>query len=311
MCRTLGAGISEKLGYCFYMVGPMMHALATSRVVMLDGYCIPASILRHKNSLKIVQMWHAMGAFKRFGYAVLDKEEGYSHGLARAMNMHRNYDHIFVSNDICKPLLAEAYDCSVDKMLVMPLPRVDFIRKENYVEDSACRIYDRYPALKEKKNILYAPTFRKGADNTEYVRRIIERADYSMYNIIVRPHPLMKDQITSDQAIIDYDFSSMEMLAVADYVVTDYSAFILEAALAGKPLFLFVPDRDKYLGTRGFFTDIAEECPGTVSTDAEELFDAIGSNDCNLDAVSAFAEKYVRISDDCTGDIVKFINNLM
>ena len=93
--------------------------------------------------------------------------------------------------------------------------------------------------------------------------------------------------------------------------MTDYSAFILEAALAGKPLFLFVPDRDKYLGTRGFFTDIAEECPGTVSTDAEELFDAIGSNDCNLDAVSAFAEKYVRISDDCTGDIVKFINNLM
>ena len=48
-----------------------MYYLATSKVCVLDGYCIPASILKHKKKLKIIQIWHASGAIKKFGYQIL------------------------------------------------------------------------------------------------------------------------------------------------------------------------------------------------------------------------------------------------
>ena len=65
----------------------MKHAIATSKVLVLDSYCIAASILHHRKSLKIIQMWHAMGGYKKFGKSILDMEEGSSAKLADVMVM--------------------------------------------------------------------------------------------------------------------------------------------------------------------------------------------------------------------------------
>ena len=69
-----------------------MYHIATSKVVVLDGYCIAASVLNHKPDTKIVQMWHALGTIKKFGYQVLGTEEGSDPDVARIMRMHKNYD---------------------------------------------------------------------------------------------------------------------------------------------------------------------------------------------------------------------------
>lgn len=82
-----------------------MKALATSKVAVLDGYCILASMLNHKSDLKIIQIWHALGAFKRFGKSILDKESGKSSKTAAAFKMHNNYDLIAASGDACVPFL--------------------------------------------------------------------------------------------------------------------------------------------------------------------------------------------------------------
>ena len=70
-CKMIPEGFIGKVKY----VGEMfvqMKAMATSKVVVLDGYCILASMLTHKPELKIIQLWHALGAFKKFGKSVLD-----------------------------------------------------------------------------------------------------------------------------------------------------------------------------------------------------------------------------------------------
>ena len=68
-----------------------MKALAASKACIVDTYCLPVSILRHRKELVIVQIWHALGAVKKFGYQCLDSEGGRSSSSARALSMHKNY----------------------------------------------------------------------------------------------------------------------------------------------------------------------------------------------------------------------------
>ena len=73
LCKKIPKDFLGKIQYCFYTIKCMYH-IATSKVCIVDGYVIPISILKHKKSLIIVQIWHAMGAIKKFGRQVLDKK---------------------------------------------------------------------------------------------------------------------------------------------------------------------------------------------------------------------------------------------
>ena len=105
-----------------------MYHIATSEMVVLDTYCIAVSVLHQRKSLVVIQMWHALGAMKKFGYSILDKGEGTKRSLAEAMQMHKNYTYIFSSSEFCCRFFAEAFNASIDQMVVMPLPRLDLIR---------------------------------------------------------------------------------------------------------------------------------------------------------------------------------------
>lgn len=61
--------LGGKISYCFSVIGDMYY-LATSKVAILDTYSITVSCLKHKKSLKVIQMWHALGALKNSGFKV-------------------------------------------------------------------------------------------------------------------------------------------------------------------------------------------------------------------------------------------------
>ncbi len=309
-CRMIPPDWGGRGRYLWYMVTEQMHLFATSKVVVLDGYCIVASILRHRKLLKIVQMWHAMGAMKQFGYCTVGKKEGTAPEIASAMRMHQNYDVIFVSSEACKPLLAPAYRCRESIMQVMPLPRTDLITGQDYIQWSRQKIYRRYPFLREKETILYAPTFRKKEEKTDYIYSFVKRVDYERYNLVVKLHPLVEAKVSGSDALFDTEFSADEMLSIADYVVTDYSAFVFEAALAGKPLFRYIPDWDIYEKDRGFLIDIDREFPGEQSQKADTIVAKIEQKEYDLTGVCAFARKYVEKRENCTQEMAQYILQL-
>ncbi len=309
-CKMIGGGIGGKIKYVFYMAGTQMHLFASSRAVILDGYCIAASLLRHRPELKIVQMWHAMGAMKKFGYLTVGEEEGCSETVAKGMRMHKNYSVVFVSSSVCKRLLAPAYGCGEEIMRVMPLPRADLLTDGNFQRETRKRILRRYPQLSTKENILYAPTFRKNQTDVEYVLKLVSAVDFSKYNLIIKLHPLVHCDVGIEPAVSDRLFSSIEMLSAADYVITDYSAFMFEAALAGKPLFRFIPDNDAYARRRGFLIDIDAEFPGEQSADAEVILGKITQKAYDLEKVRAFAAKYIEKDGSCTKNMAEYILGL-
>ena len=186
LTKKIEGGIKNKLSYGFHIFAQMYH-VATSKVVIIDGYQIVISVLKHKKKLKVIQIWHALGSLKKFGYSILDKGEGSKKTVADNMNMHKNYDAILSSSKIAKKNFAEAFNTDESKVLVMGLPRVDFLSKATYKTQTIEKIKKEYPALdNNKKNILYVPTFRKNSEVN--VVNIIENVDYSKFNLIIKFH---------------------------------------------------------------------------------------------------------------------------
>ena len=90
LTKKIGKGVFGKITYALHMFVQLYH-LATSKVIVIDSYVIAVSVLKHKKSLRIIQIWHALGAIKKFGYQVIGKKEGSSDVVARGMKMHKNY----------------------------------------------------------------------------------------------------------------------------------------------------------------------------------------------------------------------------
>lgn len=311
LCRKIPESILGKIGYIFHMFTQMYH-IATSKVVVIDGYCICVSILKQRDSLFVLQMWHALGSLKKFGFSIAGKEEGSSMKIAEIMNMHANYDMILTSSSLCASNFAEAFNYPVEKLRVCSLPRVDVLTDEKVSGKTAELIYDEYPQLREKKTIVYAPTFRKSPDENEAaLNRLADAVDCDKYNLVLKAHPLMKTDSCREDMIVDNGFSTIEMFTAADYIILDYSAIVYEAALMGKPLFFYSFDIERYKNNRDFYIDYLEEMPGEISRDAEEIMRSIDENKYDLNRVKNFADRYVEKQYGCTEELAEIITDKM
>lgn len=312
LCKKIDRGILNKIFYCFHIFKQMYH-IATSKVVILDSYCITISILNHKKSLKVIQMWHAIGLMKKAGYSILNKKEGRDASLAQSLKMHKNYNYILVSSDNLKKSFKKVFNCTDKQLITLPLPRVDLLKSEEYHQNNKKLIYEKYPQMKNKKNILYVPTFRKNEKtHEEKINELIDSIDFNKFNLVIKLHPLSKINISSNKVINDKYFSSMEMISTCDYVISDYSTIIYEAAIANKPLFFYAFDIETYKKNRGFFINYEKEVPGLITDNPKKIINAINNNDFDMHKVNIFLKKYVDMNNKInTAEIVRFIKKIL
>ena len=303
LCKMIPKGIGGKISYCFEMLR-QMKALATSKVVVLDGYCVLACMLRHKKDLTIIQLWHALGAFKRFGKSILDMEGGSSSVVANAFKMHNNYDLIAANGDACVPHFAEAFGQPQEKFIPIGIPRMDYLTDKNETTALKQDIYSVYPQLDNgKKTILYVPTFRDTEEDTARLRaetkNLVEAIDYQEFNLVVKHHVVdtNKEEIyvnSSDNALIGEAFTGMDFMAVSDYVVTDYSSIIYEALLKNLPIYIFCFDSDKYLDERGFYIDFWNDLPAANAKDAKGIVaEVLNESAVSAEKTEQFKKAYV------------------
>ena len=307
LCRRIDGGIGSKIGYCFHILTQMKY-IATSKVVVLDSYCISVSALRQRRSLVVIQMWHALGSLKKFGLSIVGEGEGRDADIADIFAMHRNYTHVLTSSRACAPNFAEAFGYDMDHMVVMSLPRVDKLTSWEIKEDALRRIYSEYPDFRGKKVVVYAPTLRVGRDISAETAELAAAFSAPEYIFVVKKHPLTDiDFEHGENCIIDDRFTTLEMLFAADCVICDYSAVIFEAAIIGKPMFFYTFDYDTYGVERDFYIDYRAEMPGLMSPDPQMLERAVATDDCDLSRVRAFAHKYVENQENCTKKLAAFI----
>lgn len=288
-----------------------MYQLATSKACIIDSYVIAVSILHHKRQLVIVQIWHALGAIKQFGYMTLNKKAGHSASLARAMHMHRNYTYITCGSQATIPIYQKAFDANPDSILPIGAPRVDYLMDKKQMQQNRQSLIGKYPQLADgRKVILYLPTFRR--KHKTKVTEMLQAIDYSKYVVVFKKHRLDKTDLSPynshDVIVIDNQISSLELMSTADYVITDYSAAVFEAALLNKPMFFYDYDYQRYDTECGFAVDYKHEMPGFISPDASKIMSAIAGRKFSTSKIRNFAQKWVAIRDgSCTRRIVDLV----
>lgn len=309
LCKTLDGGVNStlltKLSYGFHMFTQMYH-LSTSAVCVLDSYSPVVSILKHKKSLKIVQIWHSIGKLKKFGWQIIGSDEGSSDTVAKLMKMHKNYDVIYCAGEGYKEVLMEGFNADASKFRIFTLPRVDLLTDKEYIASTKAKIYEKYPQLKEKETVIYAPTFRKNEDGfNEGFQKLIDCFNFEKYNLVVKLHPLSDVEVTDSRVVFDKDFSTFRMLCCADKFISDYSCMIYEAGIMGIPVYFYSYDMDKYLDKRGLAIDY-DILPGFKETDAQELVDSLELA-YDYDYLNSFIKSMITNVENCTekmaGDI--------
>lgn len=321
LCKMIDKGFGNKIKYFFHMFKQMYH-ISTSKIVVLDSYAIVIGILKHKKNLKIIQMWHALGAFKKFGKSIIGKKESNvdiefvnkinSDKLSKIMGMHKNYDYIFASSELAVEGFSEAFGYPKSKFKIYPLPRLDLIIDKKNREEVIKKIYSKYKTLKGKKNILYCPTFRKDNSDIKYIKELINKIDYKKYNLILKLHPLTKMDIDDKRVIIAKEFNTYEMAFVSDVIITDYSAVIYEVSLLNTPICLYAYDKDTYIDSRDFYLDYDKDMPGKIYSNVDNMLSDISNEKYNMSKLSKFNNNYInKYKVSYTDDIVNFIKSLV
>ncbi len=304
LTKKIGKGLVAKFGYALHTFVQMYH-IATSKVVIIDTYIIPISVLKHKKELKVIQIWHALGAIKKFGYQIVGKQEGSSETLARAMKMHNNYDVITCASRVTAEFFSEAFGVNREKIKVVGMPRVDDILGENINE----QILKENTQYAGKPTILYIPTFRKNG-NVD-LKDILNTVDINKYNLIIRLHPLDTAEVP-EKYIAKGNFSTYDLMKFADYIITDYSATAIEASLLQKPLFLYVYDIDTYNETRGLNVQLTQELKESTFKEIKDIIHIIESNSYNYNELEVFRNKYVETHDiNNTESVCKIIKEYL
>ena len=307
----------KALGYLGHVLRQEAAILAAD-VVVLDTYCIPASMIPHRKGTKVIQMWHALGAIKKFGWQTVGKEGGSSGKVARLMRMHHGYDYVVCASDVTADHFCEAFRTDRSKIVKYGLPRIDYIKSvaagERH-EDMLAKIVAKYPQLKNgKKTVLYAPTFRRG--KTVDVQSLVDALGTDRYNIVVKLHPLYRGDFAEadNGANVIYDdvFTSFDWLAAADMIISDYSSLVIEATLADKPLFIYAYDLDEYEDNTGLNIDFGSEpIAPYVFRDAGKLARAIAAaadGDYDMNALRTFRDRYIDIdTSNCTAALADYI----
>lgn len=257
--------------------------IATAKIVVLDDFYPQIHAITVKKETTIIQLWHACGAFKTFGFTRLEKPGGVKQ---RSLN-HRSYHYAFVSGKRICGIYSEAFGIPIENIKPYGLARTDVLFDKEYTESVKNKLLQRYPQLQNKKVVLLAPTFRGNGNRDAFYpidKLIMNQFCESLpeeYVFIVKHHPFVKVKFAFDEKYQNriLDLSATEdindVLLVTDVLVTDYSSVVFEAALLDIPMIFYAYDLDEYMKNRDIYYDYKNFVPGPIVFQQDELIKEI------------------------------------
>ncbi len=275
--------------------------MAQSKFILVDDYEPLVYVLKLREGQQLIQVWHAMGAFKRFGYGRQSAEKG--------SLTHKNYTRAICSSPEVAPIYAEAFGISQDKIVPLGSPRTDLFFDEAYVSSAKERLFEKEPRLKGKKICLFAPTFRgDNVNDAAYPQQFFDAGAFADalgkdWAVIIKMHPFVKTPVSIPAAVEDrvFDFGDEreinDILFITDVLVTDYSSVIFENAIIGNAAVLYAPDLADYNNGRGFYYDYSAYSCGEVVSSFDALAAAVKQATADNERMLEFKKRFVSLCD--------------
>lgn len=237
-----------------------------------------------KDEQVLINLWHGSLGLKKIDPDSDSNERRRAAGeLAKTKT-----DYCLINSDFEEMVFRTSY-WPTNPLLKYGHPRNDvFFFSDATKEKLKLRVCKKYNIDPDKHLFLYAPTFRDNTDSIEYfdvdyerLKAALEKRFGGEWLILSRFHfhtvrALQNQKIELPDFVIDAnDYADIQILQVAsDIGMTDYSSWICDFVLSGKPGFLFTTDIDSYVTERGFYYPL-DDTPFPIARNNDELIENI------------------------------------
>ncbi len=252
--------------------------LYTSGIV-IGNVGIPTFPYKRKEQY-VIQTWHGSGSYKKAGADLL---VGDIRAIDDLRMRYANVD-LCVSNTAGNTKMFREAFFFKGEIAEYGSPRVDIVFQNEGFREKICR---KLKIPKDKKILLYAPTFRDSVatsfkyydiDMSGILEQLAKRFG-GEYVLIYRFHQKLyqyeegKNYYPYGKNITMYP-DVMEFLVAADVLITDYSSIMWDFGLQRRPIFLYQNDAKQYTDDRGFYKPIST-WPYPIAHTQKELLENI------------------------------------
>jgi len=259
-----------------------LYHLLTSGIFIFSHAPRDAHITKRCKKRTIINLWHGV-AFKTIENLMpnIPKEK-----QEQIRNNAKLYDLIIASSAVDKQTNVDAFMLDEKKVHITGLPRYDIL-KDSYILDNFLKEQKEKLLVykKDKKLILYAPTFREKKISA------LDQMSESDWNIIsntleqnnaimaIRPHaydkalPVYLDNNENFFLLPHKIFTETNLiLQFTDILIVDFSSIWIDFLLLNRPIVGFAKDLEHYLSReRGFVYDFESTFPDLFFHSTETL----------------------------------------
>ncbi|MFL0505291.1 CDP-glycerol glycerophosphotransferase family protein [Ureibacillus sp. 179-F W5.1 NHS] len=292
------------------------YHLMTARTVVVDNYYGFLAVADFRDNVECIQIWHAAGAIKNFGFLDPTVQNRSIREKKRILAVYKRFHKVVVNSQKFADIFEEAFQLEGKPFLPFGYPRTDFFFQKSLHKKVCEMFYAKYPHFKGKKIILYAPTYRPNSEANQLKLDIDKLANQLQeeYVLFVRMHPSVNltelDTIGRENFVYDFSREATinQLLIVADYLITDYSSIPFEFAFLKKPMIFYPYDLQNYMENPGLWDKYENIVPGPIAYNTEEIIKLIESYPFHEGMYELFNEKWNEYSDGIsTQKIVQYI----
>lgn len=250
----------------------------------------PLSIPRREETVMLAT-WHGT-PLKRLVFDMDDVHSANPRYKDIVFKQTRAWDYLLSDNPFSTERFQSCFRFEKEKILEYGYPANDPMYAPDR-EERAAKIKEKLGIPKDKKVILYAPTWRDdqfyeagqyGFELDLDVNRLQEEFG-DEYVLLLRLHYFIVDQLDlSKYGDFTVDGSSYDditdLYLISDMLITDYSSVFFDYANLKRPVLYYTYDLDKYRDVlRGFYLDMEKDLPGPLLLTNDEVVDAIKNID--------------------------------
>ena len=267
----------DGLKFAFFQLPRLLSA----KLIFCDNYYAFLGGLALPGNVKIVQLWHADGAIKNFGWGDPATWQRSSSAKRRFQQVYNHFSEFVVASKAMGRIFARSYRVSPRRVRLLGNPHSDRWFNLAWIRQTRRRIYRLIPSLKGHRVILYAPTYR---ENRAFVppKGLSDALQADPNSItLIKLHPVMEKQLKQIQRVLEpgarlkyaLHFSTDALLTVADTLVTDYSSVAFDFSLLpnARDMFFFTFDLKQYQKSPGCQNDFMKWLPSQPILTVDQL----------------------------------------
>ncbi|WEV55801.1 CDP-glycerol glycerophosphotransferase family protein [Ligilactobacillus acidipiscis] len=269
----------------FYFLTHQLKTIMQAKLIFADNYfAFLGGCQFDHDRTRVVQIWHANGAVKTFGWEEPRTKDRSTNSKKRFQKVYDQFDDFIVGSAKMGEVFCNSYHQPIEKMKVLGYPRTDRLFSNEKKTQKRKQFFAEYPELAQKEIILYAPTYRETVTGETYfdlpqdfTAILANLSDEQV--MLVKLHPHVKEAIShlKKQHLAHVfwvdDFTTDDLLLVSSRLITDYSSVIFDYTLLenARQIIFYCYDFEKYAQIVGIQKDFNEWLPGKMVSNASDL----------------------------------------